>query len=170
MDFLTPEWLRMLKPGRLACVHVKDRVLFGAVTGEGVPTISPFHAEAIMHYRAHGFEFMGMITVVTDVVRENNQTYRLGWSENGKDSTKMGVGCPEYILLLRKPQSDRTRSYADVPVTKSKEDYTRAALADRRPRVLALERQPASDPGGVRVVLLGGPRKTVRPGDGRRRL
>jgi hypothetical protein len=127
MDFLTPEWLRMLKPGRLACVHVKDRVLFGSVTGEGVPTISPFHAEAIMHYRAHGFQFMGMITVVTDVVRENNQTYRLGWSENGKDSTKMGVGCPEYILLLRKPQSDRTRSYADVPVTKSKEDYTRAA-------------------------------------------
>jgi hypothetical protein len=67
-----------------------------------------------------------MITVVTDVVRENNQTYRLGWSENAKDGTKMGVGCPEYILLLRKPQSDRSRSYADVPVTKSKDDYTRA--------------------------------------------
>lgn len=126
MDFLTCELLRMLKPGRLACIHVKDRVLFGSVTGEGVPTISPFHAEAIMHYRAHGFQFMGMITVVTDVVRENNQTYRLGWSENAKDSTKMGVGSPEYVLLLRKPQSDRTRGYADVPVTKSKDEYTRA--------------------------------------------
>lgn len=118
MDFLSVELLRMLKPGRLACIHVKDRVLFGSVTGEGVPTISPFHAEAIMHYRAHGFQFMGMITVVTDVVRENNQTYRLGWSENAKDSTKMGVGSPEYVLLMRKPQSDRTRSYADMPVTK----------------------------------------------------
>ncbi len=126
MDFLTCELLRMLKPGRLACIHVKDRVLFGSVTGQGVPTISPFHAEAIMHYRAHGFQFMGMITVVTDVVRENNQTYRLGWSENAKDGTKMGVGSPEYVLLLRKPQSDRTRSYADVPVVKSKDDYTRA--------------------------------------------
>jgi len=126
MDFLTAELLRMLKPGRLACIHVKDRVLFGAVTGEGVPTISPFHAEAIMHYRAHGFQYMGMITVVTDVVRENNQTYRLGWSECAKDSTKMGVGSPEYVLLLRKPQSDRTRGYADVPVTKDKEQYTRA--------------------------------------------
>jgi hypothetical protein len=79
-----------------------------------------------MHYRAHGFQYLGMITVVTDVVRENNQTYRLGWSENAKDGTKMGCGMPEYILLLRKPQSDRSRSYADVPVTKSKEDYTRA--------------------------------------------
>ncbi|WP_407146273.1 DNA methyltransferase [Bradyrhizobium sp. ORS 86] len=122
MDFLTCELFRILKPGRLACIHVKDRVLFGAVTGQGVPTISPFHAEAIMHYRAHGFQYMGMITVVTDVVRENNQTYRLGWSENAKDSSKMGVGCPEYILLMRKPQSDRTRSYADEPVTKVNAD------------------------------------------------
>lgn len=120
MDFLTAELFRILKPGRLACIHVKDRVLFGSVTGEGVPTISPFHAEAIMHYRAHGFQYMGMITVVTDVVRENNQTYRLGWSENAKDSTKMGVGSPEYILLMRKPQSNRQKSYADVPVTKQK--------------------------------------------------
>ena len=126
MDFLTAELVRMLRPGRLACIHVKDRVLFGAVTGEGVPTISPFHAEAIMHYRAHGLQYMGMITVVTDVVRENNQTYRLGWSENAKDGTKMGVGSPEYVLLFRKRQSDRTRSYADVPVEKSKEEYTRA--------------------------------------------
>ncbi|MGJ4888920.1 hypothetical protein ACQR1Y_12040 [Bradyrhizobium sp. HKCCYLRH3099] len=118
MDHLTPSLLRMLKPGRLACIHVKDRVLFGSVTGAGVPTVSPFHAEAIMHYRAHGFDYCGMITVITDVVRENNQTYRLGWSENAKDSTKMGVGMPEYVLLLRKPQTDRSRSYADVPVTK----------------------------------------------------
>ncbi|MDI1264990.1 MAG: DNA methyltransferase [bacterium] len=126
MDFLSTELLRMLKPGRLFCCHVKDRIRFGAVTGQGVPTVEPFHAEAIMHYRAHGFQYLGMITVVTDVVRENNQTYRLGWSENAKDGTKMGCGMPEYILLLRKPQSDRSRSYADVPVTKSKEDYTRA--------------------------------------------
>ncbi|MGJ5149845.1 DNA methyltransferase [Bradyrhizobium sp. HKCCYLR1023] len=126
MDFLTCELARMLKPGRLACIHVKDRVLFGAVTGEGVPTISPFHAEAIMHYRAHGLQFMGMITVVTDVVRENNQTYRLGWTECAKDGTKMGVGCPEYVLLFRKRQSDRSRGYADVPVTKDKESYRRA--------------------------------------------
>jgi len=120
MDFLSPELLRILEPGRLACIHVKDRILFGAVTGAGAPTVSPFHAEAIMHYRRHGFDYMGMITVNTDVVRENNQTYRLGWSENAKDSTKMGVGSPEYILLLRKPQSDRSKGYADVRVTKAK--------------------------------------------------
>lgn len=67
-----------------------------------------------------------MITVVTDVVRENNQTYRLGWTEQCKDGSKMGVGCPEYILLFRKLPTDRSTAYADVPVQKSKEDYTRA--------------------------------------------
>lgn len=122
MDFLTCELLRIMKPGRIACIHVKDRIRFGSVTGAGVPTVSPFHAEAIMHYMAHGFDYMGMITVVTDVVRENNQTYRLGWSEMCKDGTKMGVGMPEYVLLLHKPQSDRSRGYADVPVTKEKAD------------------------------------------------
>lgn len=116
MDFLTPELLRILKPGRLACIHVKDRILFGNVTGEGVPTVSPFHAEAIFHYLKHGFQYFGMITIATDVVRENNQTYRLTYSEMMKDATKMGVGCPEYVLLFRKPQSDQSKGYADERV------------------------------------------------------
>jgi len=126
MDHLTPNLLRILRPGRIYACHVKDRILFGNVTGAGVPTVSPFHAEAIFHARKHGFDYMGMITVVTDVVRENNQTYRLGWSEQCKDGTKMGAGSPEYILLFHKPQTDRTKGYADVPVTKDKAEYTRA--------------------------------------------
>ena len=126
MDFLTPELLRILKPGRVAAIHVKDRVLFGNATGTGMPTIEPFHADCIAHYIKHGFQYFGMITVVTDVVRENNQTYRLGWSEQCKDGSKMGVGCPEYILLFRKLPTDKSTAYADEPVKKTKEEYTRA--------------------------------------------
>ncbi len=126
MDYLTPNLLRVLRPGRIYACHVKDRINFGNVTGAGVPTVSPFHAEAIAHTTRHGFDYLGMITVVTDVVRENNQTYRLGWSEMAKDGTKMGVGSPEYVLLFHKPQTDRTRSYADTPVTHDKATYTRA--------------------------------------------
>ena len=126
MDFLTPELLRILEPGRVAAIHVKDRVLFGNATGTGMPTIEPFHAQCIEHYMKYGFQYFGMITVVTDVVRENNQTYRLGWSEQCKDGSKMGVGCPEYILLFRKLPTDKSNAYADDPVKKTKEDYTRA--------------------------------------------
>lgn len=126
MDYLTPELLRILRPGRIYACHVKDRINFGNVTGAGIPTVSPFHAEALFHGLKHGFDYMGMITVVTDVVRENNQTYRLGYSEMRKDGTKMGVGSPEYILLFHKPQSDRSRGYADVPVRKTAEEYSLA--------------------------------------------
>ncbi len=126
MDYLTPQLHRILAPGRIYACHVKDRILFGNVTGAGVPTVSPFHAEALQHGLKHGFDYLGMITVVTDVVRENNQTYRLGWSEMCKDATKMGVGSPEYVLLFHRPQTDRSRGYADTPVTHSKAQYSRA--------------------------------------------
>ena len=126
MDYLSPQLLRILRPGRVFACHVKDRVLFGNATGTGMPTMEPFHAMCIEHYMKHGFQYFGMITVVTDVVRENNQTYRLGWTEQCKDGTKMGVGCPEYILLFRKLPTDTSTAYADIPVSKSKEEYTRA--------------------------------------------
>ncbi|WP_244134543.1 DNA methyltransferase [Burkholderia gladioli] len=126
MDFLTPQLLRILKPGRIYACHVKDRILFGNVTGAGIPTVSPFHAEALFHGRKHGFDYCGMITINTDVVRENNQTYRLGYTEMCKDGSKMAVGSPEYVLLFHKPQTDRTKGYADVPIRKSKDEYSLA--------------------------------------------
>jgi DNA modification methylase len=44
-----------------------------------------------------------------------------------KDGSKMGVGCPEYVLLLRKLPTDTSRAYADEPVTKQKgSDYSLA--------------------------------------------
>jgi DNA modification methylase len=126
MDYLTPELLRILKPGRVACIHVKDRILFGNATGDGMPTVDPFSDMTVFHFLKHGFRYMGRIIILTDVVRENNQTYRLGWSEQCKDGTKMGIGCPEYILLFRKLPTDTQRAYSDIPVTKSKDEYTRA--------------------------------------------
>lgn len=125
MDFLTPELLRVLRPGRVAAIHVKDRIMFGNVTGYGMPSLDAFHAETIMHYKKHGFIFFGMITIETDVVRENNQTYRLGWTEQCKDGSKMGVGCPEYLLLFRKLPTDHGKAYADNRVIKTKAGYTR---------------------------------------------
>lgn len=126
MDYLSPQLLRILKPGRVLAVHVKDRILFGNATGLGMPSLDPFHAMCIFHYVKHGFVLFGMITVDTDVVRENNQTYRLGYTEMRKDGSKMGVGCPEYILLFRKLPTDTGRAYADDPVTKTKEEYSLA--------------------------------------------
>ena len=124
MDFLTPNLLRVLMPGRIAAIHVKDRIVPGGMTGLGFQTVYPFHCRCIEHYTRHGFAYIGMKTVVTDVVRENNQTYRLSYTEQCKDASKMGCGMPEYLLLFRKPPTDSSDGYADLPVVKSKDKYS----------------------------------------------
>jgi len=125
MDFLTPNLYRILQPGRICAVHVKDRILFGNVTKYGMPSVNPFHMKTTFHFLKYGFIYMGMITIETDVVRENNQTYRLGWTEQCKDGSKMGIGSPEYILLFRKLPTDTSKGYADIPVRKNKKEYPR---------------------------------------------
>lgn len=123
MDYLIPNLLKVLKPGRIACIHVKDRMFYGSQTGLGFMTVNPFHAKTMFAFMQHGFEYMGMAIIPTDVVAENNQTYRLGYSEMVKDGTKMGLGSPEFLLVFRKPQTNKGKAYADEPVTKSKKEY-----------------------------------------------
>lgn len=125
MDFLIPELLRVLKPGRIACIHAKDRLLYGHQTPHGMMEVDYFTHECARAFRKHGFVSYGEIFIPTDVVRENNATNRLGWSECCKDGSKMGVGLSEKVLLFRKPQTDKSRSYADEPVRKDKKEYSR---------------------------------------------
>lgn len=126
MDFLIPNLLRVLKPGRVAAIHVKDRIVPGGLTGLGFQTVYPFSDDCIRRFVKHGFGFLARKTIVTDVVRENNQTYRLGWTEQCKDGSRMGAGMPEYLLLFRKPPTDTSDGYADEPVVKDKRAYTRS--------------------------------------------
>ncbi len=123
MDFLTPNLYRTLKPGRIAAIHVKDRIRYSHQNGTCFTTISDFSGQTIQHFEKHGFYLVGKITITTDVVRENNQTYRLTWGEQRKDGTKMGVGLPEYVLLFRKPPTDSKNAYADDPVVKTIDEY-----------------------------------------------
>lgn len=123
MDFLMPHVFRTLQPGRVLAVHVKDRITPGGLSGMGFRTLYPFHADCIANGIKHGFGLIGMITVITDVVRENNQTNRLGYSAMCKDSSSMGVGVPEHVLIFRKPQTDKSKGFADVRVTRDKTSY-----------------------------------------------
>ena len=125
MDFLVPELLRVLQPGRVAAIHVKNRIVPGGMAGVGFQTEYPFDLDTVACFRRHGFHFIGRKTIVTDVVRENNQTYRLGWSEQCKDGSRMGCGMNEYLLVFRKAPADSSNGYADVPVVKSKAKYSR---------------------------------------------
>ncbi|GGC90581.1 DNA methyltransferase [Chelatococcus reniformis] len=157
MDFLTPELLRVLKPGRAAIIHVKDRIVPGGITGLSFQTVSPFSDDCVAHFRKHGFAFLARVTIGTDVVRENAGSYRLGWTEQCKDGTKHGRGLPEYVLEFRKPPSDNANGYADVPVVKGKP----SCFADHREQ--PDKTLPVGD--GVRVVPFARNLRTV-PGPG----
>lgn len=126
MDYLIPELYRVLKPGRVAAIHVKDRILYGHQTASGFMEVGSFSDDTVAAFRKHGFLYQGRRTIVTDVVRENASTYRLGWTEMTKDASKMGCGLPEYLLLFRKPPTTAATARADEPVTKDKENYSRA--------------------------------------------
>lgn len=124
MDFLIPHLLRILQPGRVAAIHVKDRIRYGWEHDSGFMYVDPFSDKTTAAFQRHGFLYQGRIAITTDVVRENNSTYRLGYTEMTRDGSKMGVGLPEYVLLFRKPPTDNTTARADVPVVKSKDDYS----------------------------------------------
>lgn len=147
MDFLIPELYRVLQPGRVAAIHVKDRIQPGGINGLGFQTVEPFSDQCVERFTVckacrlqrarnelaaaesgeipkavnctHLFAALARKTITTDVVRENAQTYRLGWSEQCKDGSRMGAGMPEYMLIFRKPPTDRSNGYADTPVIKS---------------------------------------------------
>jgi DNA modification methylase len=123
--FLIPKLFNKLKPGRLAVIHLKNRIHYGSVTGLGFPVLHRFTHLVADAMEQHGFYTIGYHFIPTDVVAENNQTYRLGYSEMKKDSTKMGAGIPEEIWIFRKPPTSNANAYADDPV-KHDEDYTLA--------------------------------------------
>jgi DNA modification methylase len=126
MDFLVPNMYRTLKPGRIAAIHVKDRIRYSYMNGTGFTSIDPFSDDTVRCFRKHGFHLLSRITITTDVVSENNQTYRLGWSEACKDMTKMGAGLPEYVLIFRKPPTENYNAYGDEPVVHEKSQYSLA--------------------------------------------
>ena len=125
MDYLTPELLRITKPGRVAAIHVKDRIQYSYQNGVGFTSLIDFSGLTVQHFVKHGWHLLGKHIITTDVVSENNQTYRLGWSEQCKDGTKMGAGSPEYLLIFRKPPTDMSNAYADDRVVKDKKHYSR---------------------------------------------
>lgn len=116
MDFLLPKQYNKLQPGRIYAVHLKNRIHYGSVTGLGFSIFHRFTHMVCDTMEKHGFQTMGFHYIPTDVVAENNQTYRLTYGELQKDSTKMGAGIPEEIWLFRRPPTTNANAYADLPV------------------------------------------------------
>ncbi len=123
MDHLTPELLRVLRRAgwRRSTSRTGSRPAASTGSASRPSARSPTTASATSASTASPSSAARPSSPTSS--RENNQTYRLGWTEQCKDGSRMGCGVPEYLLLFRKAPTDRSNGYADVPVVKAKKTW-----------------------------------------------
>jgi hypothetical protein len=101
--FITAELSRIVKPGRLLCVHCMDLPLTKAT--HGVIGLRDFSGALIAHHVQAGHIFHGRITIDRDPqgVACRNKTQTLMFATLHRDQAALAPVYPQYILLFRIP-------------------------------------------------------------------
>lgn len=100
--FLLKELYRILRPGRLMCVHTKDLGVYKNSSGyTGMYDFTGEHTRAVL---AEKFKLHSKITIWCDPVLEmqRTKTQRLLYKQVTSDSSKTGIGMAEYITVFKK--------------------------------------------------------------------
>jgi hypothetical protein len=102
--YLVREKYRVLRPGRLTAIHVKDLVYYQNSSEDGSSGLRPFSDMCTQVHMEEGFTFACRITIWRDPVMERSKTNAHGllWKTFQKDSTFCRVGMPEYLMVYRK--------------------------------------------------------------------
>jgi DNA modification methylase/superfamily II DNA or RNA helicase len=104
--FLLTELYRIMKPGRLVCVHSKDLARYKNSSGySGLWDFTGTYHRAM---EAAGFKYHSKITIWLDPVLEmqRTKTQRLLYKQVTSDSSYTGIGMAEYITIFRKWEGD----------------------------------------------------------------
>ncbi len=103
LSFLAAQMFRVVKPGRMVAIHCMDLPM--TLTHHGAIGFVDFPGRLREVYAAAGFVYYGRITIWKDpvVAQERTHARQLVHHEMVKDSAMSGVGCPDYIVLMRKP-------------------------------------------------------------------
>lgn len=118
--FFTKALLRVLKPGRVACVHCSD--LPARKSKDGFIGLHDFGGDLVRAHQDAGWVYHARCTIWKDPVIEMQRTKALGllYKQLKKDSTRSRVGMPDYMLFFRKdePNPDPvTHDPEDLPVS-----------------------------------------------------
>ena len=110
---------RVLKPGRIACVHCSD--LPARKSKDGFIGLHDFGGDLVRAHQAAGWVYHARCTIWKDPVIEMQRTKALGllYKQLKKDSTRSRVGMPDYMLFFRKDQENPdpvTHDPKDLPV------------------------------------------------------
>ena len=111
---------RVMKPGRVACVHCSD--LPARKSKDGFIGLHDFSGDLIRSHQDAGWVYHARCTIWKDPVIEMQRTKALGllYKQLKKDSTRSRVGMPDYMLFFRKDQENPepvTHDPDDLPVS-----------------------------------------------------
>jgi hypothetical protein len=107
--FFAEALARVMKPGRIACVHCTD--LPTRKGKHGYIGLADFSGDLIKAHTAAGMIYHGRTTIWKDPVVEMQRTKALGllYKQIRKDSAMNRVGMPDYMLFFRAPGDNPDR-------------------------------------------------------------
>jgi len=108
-DYLLKELYRIIKPGRLVCVHSKDLARYK--NSSGYSGMYDFTGDYHRAMEKAGFKYHSKVTIWLDPVLEmqRTKTQRLLYKQVTTDSSYTGIGMPEYITVFRKWEGDESQ-------------------------------------------------------------
>ena len=100
--YLLRDLYRVMKPGRLVCVHSKDLARYK--NSSGYTGLYDFTGDYHRAMEEVGFKYHSKVTIWTDPVLEmqRTKTQRLLYKQLRKDSSYTGIGLPEYVTIFKK--------------------------------------------------------------------
>ena len=101
--FFAEALTRVMRPGRIACVHCTD--LPTRKGKHGYIGLQDFSGDLIKAHTDAGMIYHGRVTIWKDPVVEMQRTKALGllYKQVRKDSSRNRVGMPDYMLFFRAP-------------------------------------------------------------------
>lgn len=139
--FFAEALTRVLRPGRIACVHCTDLPMRKG--RDGAIGLQDFSGDLIRAHSAAGLIYHGRATIWKDPVVEMQRTKALGllYKQIRKDSAMNRTGMPDYMLFFRKDAPNERPIEHAAPGTKEAlkiarewlDELTRAGLCSGTP-------------------------------------
>jgi len=142
---------RVLRPGRIACVHCTDLPMRKGK--HGAIGLQDFSGDLVRAHTDAGLIYHGRATIWKDPVVEMQRTKALGllYKTIRKDSAMNRVGMPDYMLFFRKDApNDRPISHAAPEDEKTALEIAKVWLEDLRREGLCLD---VPDDAALRVLM-----------------
>ncbi len=137
--FFAENLFRVMKPGRMTCVHCID--LPTRKGRDGFIGLHDFSGDLIKAHQAAGFVYHARAVIWKDPVVEMQRTKALGllYKQLKKDSAMSRVGMPDYMLFFRKDEVNPepiTHNPKDLPVAMWQEMASPVWMTVNQTRVL----------------------------------